>query len=144
MDAALFVLLPKNAVLDCVATQVFGTDVLWRFEDVELRRSDISDWAWQMLPPDRKAKKYDSYIVDDRSLMNLEATVNDCLPAEDAALAGWLLRTLVQANAWVMAFLWQWEEISTVCQATPEEAVDRLREVLKWDTVNKGFLVYGP
>lgn len=143
MDAALFVLLPKFFAPPRVEVPIDGT---WSctVADLRVRRCEVSEWAWQMLPVDRRAKEYDSYIIDDKTLTNLEAVVNDCLREEDAVLAEWLYETLVLADFWIVAFLWQWEDISAVRRTTPKEAIAHLREVLRWEAAKKGFLLYGP
>lgn len=153
MDAALFLLVKKDTKIS--ATDVRRKSVVWEgtvHEDEEaiyvlgnsrIKLCPISEWVMGRLPSELRSIEFDSYLVDDLTVTHLESEVNEIELDERSTLPEWLVEIMNRSPVWVLAFLWHWDELKTIESGSAEEAVHKLRSVLRWTGNRHGFCVYG-
>lgn len=152
MDAALFLLVKKDTEIPTTEVRrkslmwgetVYEEEVIYVLGKCEMKPCPISEWVMALLPSGLRGIELDSYLVSDSSVTHLESEVNEIELDEPSELSEWLLEIMRRSHVWTLAFLWHWDELGTIESGSPEEAVHKLRAVLRWTGNRHGFCVYG-
>lgn len=156
MDACLELLLPHLVQVDGLEYKQVsftwggisypqGPGSLHWGEFVELVQTPIPAHLRRHLPSDYVTENWIALSIRGKSLDLLQDEANGSDVDWNGRNLEQLLRLLLsQSRRWVLVFELHCDQIDNVYRMSVDEAIERLRQNLQWDTGSEGFIVIPP